>query len=232
VPAPKDYDALWREVRDGLAQLRRFMRNPFANTSLSAPEPGVLNVDGILQGSGFDGDLATDNVGTTGWAMSADKVALPEVLLRPGSIGNDILANPVVPGIARLSASGFSLTTSYVNKDSVSLTVPDGCTRLLVALSGHLYVVNQNTTGGADGTGTEAIYIRLSIGTQNSTSTPTGVSGNFGFATSNGGDAFILTGLTPGDTLTFAVAGKCGYVSIPAYVDNYIVATASLTWLR
>lgn len=195
-------------------------RSPFFGTGMHANGDGGIDSDNFV-------------AGTSGYSFKADGNAeFNDLTLRGGIIGNDALAEPVVPQVARLSASGFSLTTTHVNKDSASLTVPSGCTRLLASVQGRLYVVNSNTTGGADGTGTEAIYVRLTVGANQSTATPTGVSGSFGFASTTGQDAFLLTGLTPGESVTFAVAGKCGYSSIPAYVDNYIIATATLIWLR
>lgn len=201
----------WKSLRTELEKLRERIRrlenaSPFSGTGLSIPADGTTQVTGNLL---VTGDFTAE-----------------------GKVSNDALTDPVIPQVARLSASAFSLTTTYADKDTASLTVPEGCTRLLASVQGRLYVVNTNTTGGADGTGTEAIYVRLTVGTNQSTATPTGVSGSNGFASTTGQDAFLLTGLAAGDPVTFAVGGKCGYSSIPTYADNYIIATATLIWLR
>jgi hypothetical protein len=205
----------------------------FEGTGIHFPSPGVVEVDGQLQGAGFDGDLATDNVGTTGWALSATKAAMPELLLRPGSIGNDALTNPVKPAIVRLSQAPFSLSTSYATLDSASVTVPDGFTKLFVPnATARLYVVNTNTTGGGDGAGLEAIYVKVSVGANESTATPTGVSGFNGFATTFANDAFLLEDLTPGSSVSFTLQGKCAYSGVPSYADNYAIASFGLSWSR
>lgn len=206
MPAPKDFGEMWAWLLREIRSLRQAMNHLLDNSGIHLTAPGQFEIDGTV-------------------TVTGDFIA-------EGKISNDALTDPVIPQVARLSASGFSLTTTHVDQDSVSLTVPDECTRLLASVQGRMYVVNSNTTGGADGTGTEAIYVRLTVGVNQSTATPTGVSGSFGFASTTGQDAFLLSGLTPGGSVTFAVAGKCGYSSIPAYVDNYIIATATLIWLR
>ena len=95
-----------------------------------------------------------------------------------------------------------------------------------------MYVVNQNTTGGSDGNGGDAIYVRGTVAGNNTGGFPQPLSGFNGFTSTNSFDSFPLTGLTPGSTLTFGVQGQTGYQSIGAYVDNTIKAVGTFTWLR
>jgi hypothetical protein len=230
VPAPKDYDALWREVKDTLADLRRFKRNPFSNTGLSTPEPDVVQVDGALVVQGGDARSGNYAAGVAGWHLPASGAAeFTDIIINGVSVGDDA---PVEIGIARLYAEAFSLATSYGQKASSSLTVPAGCTRLLAILNGTMYCVNQNTTGGSDTTGGDAIYVRATIQGNNTGGSPHGLTGFNGFTTATSNDTFQLTGLTPGGTVAFGVEGKSGYQAIPSYVDNWIKATATLVWLR
>lgn len=225
LPEPKR--TLSGEIRKDRLKARRMLNSsPFFGTGIHPTAGGGMESDS------FDGDLATNDAGTTGWAFNDQKVALGEVILRPGSVSNDALANPVIPQVARLYTEGFSLTTSYASKDSASITVPDGCTRLLAVVSASMYCVNQNTTGGSDGSGGDAIYVRATLAGSNTGGSPVGLSGSNGFTTTTSSDSFQLTGLTPGGTVAFGVEGKSGYQSIPSYVDNWVKAVATLIWLR
>jgi hypothetical protein len=188
--------------------------------------------DGGLASDAFDGDLATDDAGTTGWAANDEAMAVGRLILRPGSIGNDSLTNPVAASVHKCSASAFSLSLTDTEKAGVNITVPAGFTQAQAVISGRMYAINPNTTGGADTTGTDALYVRVGIAANYSTATPTGISGSNGFATTTCDDAYVLTGLTPGGTIRLNVLGSCAYQPISATADNFISATASISWLR
>lgn len=148
------------------------------------------------------------------------------------ALGNNLLKEPVVPNVARTSSSGFGLTTGVVEKAGLDLTVPSGCTRLLAVVSGRVYTVNANTTGGGDGAGLDAVYVLVALGSQSSVASPVGVSGNNGFATATSSEAFVLTGLTPGATIRLGVHAASAYKTVPANPDSYASVNAALTWLR
>ena len=139
---------------------------------------------------------------------------------------------PFIQQVARCEAGGFAVTTSPTTQASVTVTVPQGCTSGQVTAFGRFYAVNQNTTGGSDTTGSDAIYVKVGIGTALSLATPTGISGGNGYATTVGFDVFELFGLTEGDTLTFTVKVSSGIQALPAYADNYVSGIAAITWLR
>jgi hypothetical protein len=179
-----------------------------------------------------DGGIDSDNfvAGSSGYSFKADGNAeFNDITIRGAAIGIDA---PVLIQTVRASASNFALTLTLTEKAGVDVTVPEGCTRLRSIALGRMYIVNPNTTGGADGTGTSAIYVQAGVGGSVSVATPTGISGSNGFATTNGDDSFELDGLTPGQVVRVNVLGACAYASIAASTDNYASVVASLTWLR
>jgi hypothetical protein len=182
-------------------------RSPFANTGISVTGPRQFEIDGSMT---ITGDLTAE-----------------------GKIHNDALVSPVVPGVAREVASGFTLTAATLEeKAGTDLIVPAGCTRLLAVVAGRCYAVNTRTSGGADTTGTDAIYVSLKLGDGAATlATPTGVSGSGGFATTTSTEAFSLSGLTPGTTLRLGVWCASGYQNL-THPDNRASYSASLIWLR
>lgn len=215
----------WKSLRAAIERLTERIRSlenrsPFFGTGMHTNGTGGIDSDNFVAGA-------------TGYSFKSDGNAeFNDLTLRGGIIGNDALTNPVVPAVYKLVASNFGLTTSFVEKDGVDITVPAGFTRLAIGLFGRMYSLNPNTTGGGDGSGTDALYVRVSIGANDSTATPTGISGSGGFATTNTFDAFNLSGLVPGSVLRFSVKGSSGYQSIASNVDNYISAVAQVTWLR
>jgi hypothetical protein len=227
----------WKSLREKIEaitervkKLENAASNKFSGTGLSVPSDGVTQVDGSLVVQSGDARSGNYVAGSTGWHLPASGAAeFTDIVILGVAVGSDA---PVKIQVSRLYAEAFSLTTSYSQKDSTSLTVPTGCTRLLAILSASMYVVNQNTTGGSDTNGGDAIYVRATIQSSNTGGSPIGLTGYNGFTTTTSNDTFQLTGLNPGDTVSFGVEGKSGYQSIPAYVDNWIKATATLVWLR
>lgn len=194
-----------------------------ARSGLSVPEEGVTAVDGDLQAESFV-------AGSAGWRLQAGGNAeFNDVTIRGAAVGIDA---PVLIQAVRASAAGFSTSTTWTELAGTNVTVPAGCTRLRSSATARMYVINPHTSGGADGTGTDALYVQAGVGGNYSTATPTGISGNGGFATTVGLDSFDLNGLTPGATVRVSVSGACGYVSMAADVDNYANVVAQLIWLR
>lgn len=229
MPAPKDVVDLIADLRRDIDELKR-NRGRLTGSGMSVPAAGVTQVDGSLVVQGGDARSGNYEPATAGWHLPSSGAAeFTDIILNGVSVGDDA---PVEIGIARLYAEAFSLATSYAQKASASLTVPVGCTRLLAILNGTMYCVNQNTTGGSDTNGGDAIYVRATIQGNNTGGSPHGLTGYNGFTTATSNDTFQLTGLTPGGIVGFGVEGKSGYQAIPSYVDNWIKATATLVWLR
>lgn len=186
-----------------------------------------------VQSTDFDGNLDTSNAGTAGWAMNGQRAAFGELILRPGSIGNDSLTSPVDGKVGNVSASGFALSTgAFVELAGQNIIVPAGFTQCLAAAGSTVFAYNPNTTGGSNGTGGDAIYAEVAFGGNYSHANPVGVSGSGGYATSFSAAGFELTGLTPGSTLRLSVYGCSAYQGLGANPDNYANAYASLIWLR
>lgn len=212
-----------RSIGRSLANVERQLKRQssasrFALSGLSVPEQGVTAVSGDFQSQSFV-------PGSEGFRLRADGSAEFNGVL----IGQD---TPVQQGAPRTSAGSFSLTPTWDTKATVSVTVPAGCTRAFATVLSRMYMLNPNNSGGADGTGTDAIYVKAAIDGNFTTATPTGISGSGGFATTFGFDAFELTGLTPGDTIDLIAQGKSGFQTLTASANNYINASAAITWLR
>lgn len=232
MPAPRG-DKWETDIERRLKQLEERASHPLSNTGLSAPGPGVVNVSGQLQGSGFDGDLDVDDVGTTGWALSATKAAMPELLLRPGSIGNDALTNPVVPGVVNEVNTGFGvLAGSWSDAVTFDAVVPADCSRLLVHASGMGFCVNPNTTGGSNGAGGDILELRVTAGSMIGMTNGVSISGSNGQTGITDHVAALLTGLTPGGSVTLKTQVMSGFQGFGTNPTNQANLSAILIWLR
>lgn len=218
----------WTILADLLKRIKSLEnRSPFFGTGMKPDgKGGVVSND-------FDGSLDNLDAGTKGWALNSVRAAFGELLLRPGSIGNDSLTSPVDGRVGNISAGNFSLTAgSFTELAGQNITVPAGFTQALVTAGASVFSYNPNTTGGSNGAGGDAIYCYAACGVQTSHANPVGVSGNGGFATSFSGAGFEFTGLTPGQVLRLSVYGCSAYQNIAAHPDNYANAYASVIWLR
>lgn len=206
---------MWKAQQETDRQLRS--RSAFTGTGMHPNGSGGIDSDNYA-------------AGVSGYHFGADGNAeFNDVTLRGILIGLD---TPVSQKTYKSAASSFGLTVPWGEKAGQNITVPAGCTRASVDIKGRMYAINPRTSGGADGTGTDSLYVTVGINGQFSTATATGISGSNGFATTIALDAFDLTGLTPGSTIRLSVQGSSGYQSLPADPDNYIVGIASITWMR
>jgi hypothetical protein len=186
-----------------------------------------------VQSSDFDGDLATDNAGTKGWALSSLKAALGALILRPGSVGNDALTNPLVKQRIRNSATNYAAPSGdWTLVCSVNATVPAGFTGVMAIANGYNFVRNTNTTGGSNGTGGNLVYTQ--VGFNGVFTDPEGwpLSGSGGFTGSGVSDTFDVTGLTGGQVLTLSLYVGVGFDTIPADSLTRGFVSAGLFWFR
>lgn len=227
----------WRSIVSELAAVKKQVaevarRSPFFNTGMKPDGKGGI------QSNDFDGDLANSNPGTKGWAMNAARAAFGELLLRPGSIGNDSLTSPVDGKVGNVSATGFSLSPGSLTELAFqTLVVPAGFTTALISAGSTVFSYNPNTTGGSDGTGSDAIYAAVQvsapgIATQASRANPDGLTGSGGYTSTFSNAGFNLTGLTGGSSIRLSVMGCSAYQSLAANPDNYANAYATVTFLR
>lgn len=187
---------------------------------------------GAIQSDNFDGDLANLDAGTTGWAMNADRAAFGELILRPGSIGNDSLTNPVAVESVYDSFGGFGLTTSMVNIRTKTVPVPAGFTKAAVSITVRVFAVNMGTTGGYDGLGGDYLYGQANINGYNGYALPLAVSGNGGSGTNISPFSAVLTGLTPGSSVSLQIAAQTAYANWAANAQNVAEISGSVQWYR
>ena len=207
-------------------------RSPFFGTGMKPDgKGGTVSND-------FDGNLDNLDPGTKGWGMNGQRAAFGELLLRPGSIGNDSLTSPVDGKVANVSATGFSLSPGTLTELAFqTLVVPSGFTTALIAAGATLFAYNPNTTGGSNGTGGDALYVAVQVSapgvaTQVSRANPDGLTGSGGYTSTFSNAGFILSGLTGGSSIRLSAMGCSAYQSLAANVDNYANAFATVTFLR
>ncbi len=209
---PRDDIAKYlKQLEDRIAQVER--RSPLAGSGMSVSAPGEVDVAGLLS--------VTGNLSVTG-----------TLTIGAGLIPTEALASPVAGQVARASSSLFTLTTSYATLASATpVPVPAGFSTCQVVVFAQMYVVNPNTTGGSNGAGGDALYVKALISSSGTTATPTAVAGSSGYATTYAQDGFVLSGLAAGSSVTVSVQGKSAYAPI-APSACYVQVAASLTWTR
>jgi hypothetical protein len=192
--------------------------SPFFGTGIHPTGAGGMESDA------FDGDLATDDAGTTGWAFNDQKVAVGELILRPGSIGNDALTNPVVPAQAFQGASTFALTVAGGNIITVNRTVPVGFTSAVVSAYGRLAAINSTASD-------DAVYCAVDVngsgGNQFGIDVPAGKFGSL-----SAGYGTLLTGLTAGATIATHLYGSTGLAGWASDPSNGADLSVTYLWFR
>jgi len=184
--------------------------------------------NGGMESDAFDGDLDTDDAGSTGWAFNDQKVALGEVILRPGSIGNDSLTNPVVPAAVWATASAFTVSPSWSTVITRSLTVPAGFTSAIISAKGRVTAfMNQDSPANVD-----YLYAVLFVGGDSSDYYPVVVTDLGGSGTNHVFRDSVLTGLTPGGTVTLTLQASTDSETWTAPAYNTALMGASVQWLR
>jgi len=216
-----------------IADLERAVRELRAARNLDqgtiTPAAGM----GIRTGD-FDGtDFA--HPGTTGNYFGGDGLVANSLYLRPGSVSNDALTNPVIPDTASVRATNFAVSGgAFALLGTATKAVPAGFSQLLVTASGWLFARNPNTTGGVDGTGTDAMYCFVRVtgsdGNSDSTAYGQGISGFGGFTTATSGVSALKTGLT--GSVTLQIWGGTSVQSFATNAQNSATLSATLLWLR
>lgn len=187
------------------------------------------NGQGGLESDAFDGDLATRDAGTTGWAVDDQKMAVGELILRPGSIGNDSLTSPVVPDSVWESATGFSVGVAWSTVITKNVTVPAGFTKLVAGGKARVTAFyNQDTPADVD-----YLYAVLFVAGQSSDYYPLAVTGAGGSGTNQVFRDVVLSGLTPGATVSFVVQASTAFKTWASpLTNNEARLGASLQWYR
>jgi hypothetical protein len=221
----------WVEGR--LSFILEKLNNVLANTGLSVPGPGVTQVDGSLVVQNGEAKSGNYVAGSAGWHLDhAGNAEFNDLTLRGGIIGNDALTNPVTPQAVYDSVQNFSLSTTLTNIRTTNVTVPSGFTKAAVQLTVRAYATNPNTTGGNNGAGGDYLYAQANINGFNGYALPTGVSGSNGSGTNVSTFAVVLTGLTPGGTISLQCAVQTGLLSWAANANNTVDLSSSISWYR
>ena len=211
---------LKRQIRDLERAVREMRAERRLDSATISAEPGKG-----IRVADFNGtDFA--NPGTVGNYFGGDGAVLNALKLRPGSVSNDELANPVASAVAHDDAQGFAVTTSNVQILSATVPVPAGYSQALI-LNLAVAVTAYNNTAAVD-----FLYCKgyvngvasgWQVGSMDVSSTGTGV----GHDLSTG----IVTGLSGGSiTLTGKVSSAFGTWA----ADDVNVANldASILFLR
>lgn len=221
----------WRSVVREIAALKKTVadlarRSPFYGTGMRPDGKG-----GVVS-NGFDGDLATGNPGTKGWGLGDGRAAFGELILRPGSVGNDALTSPVLVEAVYDFRQNFALTTTLSNIRTKTVTVPAGFTKAAVSVTVRVFAVNPSTTGGYDTLGGDYLYGQANINGFNGFALPLATSGNGGSGTNVSPFSAVLDGLTPGSTISLQIAAQTAFANWAANVQNTAELSGSVQWFR
>lgn len=218
---PEPWPDLAKRLRKIEEQLRRLSNaSPFFGTGIHPTAGGGMDSDS------FDGDLATNDAGTTGWAFNDQKVAVGELILRPGSIGNDSLTSPVVPGIVSDSTTTFAVTTTNGAKLSGSIPVPEGFTSAAISVVARVFALDNDTTEPID-----YLYSSVTVGGTTSAEVPLAVSDNGGSGTSISPLSVVLTSLS--STVAYSVSAHSAFTNWGAADSlNRVNISGSVLWFR
>lgn len=218
-------------VESKLSFILERLNNVLANTGLSVPSPGVTQVDGSLNVVGTEN--VSGNLNVTGNETVSGNLTVSGALVLPnGSVNNAWLVSPVSPQAVYDSVQNFSLSTTLTNIRTTNVTIPSGFTKAAVQLTVRAYATNPNTTGGNNGSGGDYLYAQANINGFNGYALPTGVSGSNGSGTNVSTFAIVLTGLTPGATISLQCAVQTGFLSWAANANNTVDLSASIGWYR
>ena len=220
---------LKRQIRDLERAVREMRAERRLDSATISAEPGKG-----IRVADFNGtDFA--NPGTVGNYFGGDGMVINQAYFRPGSVSNDALTNPVIPDTASVRATNFAVSGgAFALLGTATKDVPAGFSQLLVTASGWLFARNPNTTGGVDGTGTDAMYCFVRVtgsdGNSDSTAYGQGISGFGGFTTATSGVSALKTGLT--GSVTLQIWGGTSVQSFATNAQNSATLSATLLWLR
>jgi hypothetical protein len=184
----------------------------FNLSGASVTAEGVVTVDGELD--------------VTGAMVVGGTLSLPA-----GIIDNAALASPVVPQTVFLSANNFAVDVTPSAKVTTTITVPAGFTTAVVTVTGRVYAINPNTTGGF-GTGGDFLYASARVNTDACNGMPLVVLGSNSSGINVAAFSTVLTGLTGGDTFTISVRASTAYLTWAANTSNAAEVSGMILWFR
>jgi hypothetical protein len=146
------------------------------------------------------------------------------VSFQAGMVGNDALADPLVPSAASATATNWAASTSWAEVAGVDLVVPAGATRCLLYANGWCYGVNSSAAA-------DDLHARVSLAATIGQEFLSRVA-VAAYDTVSAGLVTLATGLTAGAVLRLSVSAKTTTGAWPASVQNTSNATAMAVWLK
>lgn len=175
-----------------------------------------------------EGGIDSDNyvAGVSGYRFDDDGNAeFNDLTLRGGIIGNDALAQPVLPSSAYDYTTNFALTTTAVNIRTKNIAVPAGFTTAAVALTVRVYAINNSA-------GLDYLFSQANINGYNGLALPVPATNGNGSAMNVSTFSTVLTGAALGSTLTLQIAAWTGFGGWSANASNSADLSASIAWYR
>jgi hypothetical protein len=173
----------------------------------------------------------------TGMTIDSNLALTGTLSLPAGIIGNDALTSPVVPQSVFGSVSNFALTARHpvTTADVIStttITVPAGVTSAVVTVLSRVFAINNNSTGGTNGAGSDYLYAQTGIAGFLDTCLPLSTGGSGGSNINISPFAKVLTGLTPGGTFTITIGACSDYLNWAASASNLATVSGNILWFR
>jgi hypothetical protein len=216
-----DFIKWMKGIESKLSFIMERLNNVFANTGLSVPGPGVVEVDGTLNVLGSENVSGTLNV--TGNTVIGGTLSLPN-----GIINNAALTSPLNPVTLHADASNFGPTTGAgITIMTVSTTVPAGYTQALL-IGMYMSAFAHNSTASTD-----SLYVNIATtpslaGWQ--VPSPTCPAGAWTSAYQQG--TLLIPGLTGGGTLSISGQVSTGSANWAASTSNVANLDVSIIFLR
>lgn len=228
-PNPRGEDWLVRKVQELEQKIQQLSAaNPFRVMGIRPKDGGTdldgfVNINGALEVNGaseFNGALEVNGVSEFNGALSING----PLRLQPGSIENDVLANPVDADTATAFSNTHGYTTTPTVIETASFTVPAGFTQAMVTCSA--VAQGRNSTASAD-----YLYVQAVID---------GFTGGEIFTSAAAGESIavtaplyhVVTGLTAGQVLNASVMARTNTGAWATSSANLAIVYAQVLFLR
>lgn len=185
----------------------------------------ILGKDATIQSEDWDGDLGTRDAGENGWAVSRVLAAFADFVVRPGSIGNDLLTSPVDPISSYDYVTNFAVTTTLTNIRTKTIPVPAGFTKAAVALTVRVYATNNSA-------GLDYLYAQANINGFNGLALPVAATNGNGSAMNVSTFSAVLDGANLGSNLVLQIAAQTAFGAWSSDPVNAADLSASVAWYR
>jgi hypothetical protein len=193
--------------------------------------PDAAGNPGKIQTSDFDGSSFA-SPGTKGNYFGKDGAVLNNLYLRPGSVSNTALTNPVRGDSAYQSATNFALTTSGTTPlVSQSWFTPAGFTTANILIVGRVFAYN--TTASLDYLFARSrVYVPATSQVAYGTALPLAVSGNNGSGINQSPVSVKVQSLTDGQEIRLEIQGWTNTAGWSASSGNTADVAGQIIWTR